>query len=99
MTSKLTVIAFITIALLSGSCSNKYVPVRVAKLATTKKSVKVKKLTPPEIITVSDRIASKAADGRYYYDFQGHRYWRNFDDGKYYLITVATYSNPAFKPH
>ena len=94
-----TIIVFITLSLLTGSCSNKHVPVRVAKLATTKRSVKIKKLSAPEIITVNDGIVSTASDGRLYYDFQGHRYWRNFDDGKYYLVTAATYNNAEFKPH
>lgn len=99
MSFKPATILLLSITLLTASCSNKSTPGRVAKLATTKKSVKIKKLTAPEVITVNDKVASEASDGRLYFDFQGHRYWRNFDDGRYYLITVATYKNPAFKPH
>ena len=53
----------------------------------------------PKVITVDDKAAKKTPDGRMYYDLDGRRYWRNYDDGKYYLFNKSMYSNPAFKPH
>lgn len=52
----------------------------------------------PKVITVNDNAASKAVDGRYYYDVKGHRYWRNNKDGKYYLFNKSMYNNDDFKP-
>jgi hypothetical protein len=52
----------------------------------------------PKVITVNDEAASKSVDGRLYYDVMGHRYWKNFKDGKYYLFDKSMYSNPDFKP-
>ncbi len=60
---------------------------------------KVIKLAVPKIIIVDDRTASKTIDGRLYYDLEGHRYWRNYDDGKYYLYSQSMYTDKAFKPH
>jgi hypothetical protein len=51
----------------------------------------------PKVIIVNDRAASKRVDGRYYYDLDGHRYWRNNKDGKYYLFNKSMYANDAFK--
>jgi len=51
----------------------------------------------PKIITVNDSAASKSVDGRLYYDVMGHRYWKNYKDGKYYLFNKSMYSDPAFK--
>ncbi len=53
----------------------------------------------PKMIMVNDKVAKKNIDGRLYYDVEGHRYWRNYNDGKYYLFNRAMYSDPAFKPH
>jgi|SRR5690242_1583380 hypothetical protein len=52
----------------------------------------------PKVITVNDNAASKSVDGRLYYDVLGHRYWKNYKDGKYYLFDKSMYSNPDFKP-
>ncbi len=52
----------------------------------------------PKVITVNDEAASKSVDGRLYYDVMGHRYWKNFKDGKYYLFDKSMYNNPDFKP-
>jgi hypothetical protein len=60
---------------------------------------KVAKTPLPKIITVDDRAAKKTPDGRLYYDLEGKRYWRNYDDGKYYLFNKAMYNDPSFKPH
>ena len=63
------------------------------------KPVAAKKIkTPvPKVIVVNDSAASKTFDGRYYYDLEGHRYWRNNKDGKYYLFNKLMAIDPAFK--
>lgn len=55
------------------------------------------KATFPKVIVVNDSAASKSVDGRLYYDVLGHRYWRNYKDGKYYLYNKSMYNDPAFK--
>jgi hypothetical protein len=66
--------------------------------------VKTKAITPQKkdiirnSIVVNDEAAKKAVDGRLYYDLLGHRYWKNYKDGKYYLFNQKMYDNPAFKP-
>ena len=52
----------------------------------------------PKVMVVNDKYAKKSVDGRYYYDLQGHRYWRSNKDGKYYLFNKSMYSNPDFDP-
>jgi hypothetical protein len=52
----------------------------------------------PKVISVNDNAASKSVDGRLFYDVLGHRYWKNYSDGKYYLFDKSMYSNPDFKP-
>ncbi len=52
----------------------------------------------PETIFVNDAAAKKSVDGRLYYDVEGHRYWKNYKDGKYYLFNKSMYKNPDFKP-
>ena len=52
----------------------------------------------PNVIVVNDAAAHKSVDGRLYYDLLGHRYWKNYKNGKYYLFNQAMYSNDAFKP-
>jgi len=52
----------------------------------------------PKVITVNDSAASKSVDGRLFYDVLGHRYWRNYKDGKYYLFDKSMYNNPDFQP-
>ncbi len=66
---------------------------------TKKTPVKQKpKEAVPNVIAVNDASAHKTVDGRYYYDLQGHRYWRNNKDGKYYLFNKTMYADAAFKP-
>ncbi|MGN6541630.1 MAG: hypothetical protein ACTHKY_12555 [Ginsengibacter sp.] len=66
---------------------------------TPKPVIKPKPKTEfPKVITVNDEAASKSVDGRLYYDVMGHRYWKNFKDGKYYLFDKSMYNNPDFKP-
>lgn len=67
-------------------------------VATIKPVVKTKpKESIPKVIVVNDKYASKSVDGRYYYDLQGHRYWRNNKDGKYYLFNKSMLTDDAFK--
>ena len=58
----------------------------------------VEKKLFPETIYVNDAAAKKSVDGRLYYDVEGHRYWKNYKDGKYYLFNKSMYKNPDFKP-
>ncbi len=92
------------------SCSRRHTPERTPEitmtLPTKNDSVAIKKhnFTPkkkdiiPPTIVVNDAAAKKAVDGRLYYDLLGHRYWKNYKDGKYYLFSQRMYDNPAFKP-
>lgn len=52
----------------------------------------------PNAISVNDNAASKSVDGRLFYDVLGHRYWKNYKDGKYYLFDKSMYNNPDFQP-
>ena len=52
----------------------------------------------PKVISVNDNAASKSVDGRLFYDVLGHRYWKNYSDGKYYLFDKSMYDDPDFKP-
>ena len=85
--------------LIFNGCSRKAHPSEnTATTATSVKSGPVKKMKTvvPKVIVVSDSVASKTFDGRYYYDLEGHRYWRNNKDGKYYLFNKSMTDNPAF---
>ncbi len=96
-------IAFCTLV----SCSKKVHPVPTGTSVANKDStaavktvVKRKVREPlPKVITVNDLGAKKTVDGRYYYDLQGHRYWRNNKDGKYYLFNKSMYLDDAYKPN
>ncbi|MEO5891965.1 MAG: hypothetical protein ABIQ31_17085 [Ferruginibacter sp.] len=71
---------------------------KIDSIATVKPVVKKKpKESIPKVITVNDKYASKSVDGRYYYDLQGHRYWRSNKDGKYYLFNKAMLTDANFK--
>ena len=91
------------------SCSKKVHPVTTGHavvtndtvINTTAKKAPVKRKAKdavPNVIAVNDASAHKTVDGRYYYDLQGHRYWRNNKDGKYYLFNKNMYADAAFKP-
>jgi hypothetical protein len=105
-TKRLSVISIALIILIS-SCSKRHVPEQSAATESTTAAPAVKKAAikkaPPipvaKIIIVNDSVAKKNIDGRLYYDVGGHRYWRNYDDGKYYLFNKSMYNNSAFKPH
>lgn len=66
--------------------------------ATPRKAPAPRKSEFPKSIYVNDAAASKSVDGRLYYDVKGHRYWKNYKDGKYYLFDKSMYENPDFKP-
>lgn len=92
-------------------CSKKVYPVnpesnaainnKVDSTNTAKKVIKKRKVKEPvpKTISVNDAIAKKTVDGRLYYDLDGHRYWRNNKDGKYYLFNKAMYDQAEFKPN
>ena len=81
------------------SCSKKSHPsvTTTTTTPTETKPVKTYKPSVPKVITVNDKAAKKSVDGRLYYDLDGHRYWRNNKDGKYYLFNKSMFSNPDFK--
>ena len=81
-------------------CSKKHHPQSAEnKTAIAAHSTKIKTRGPlPKTLTVDDKVASRAVDGRLYFDLEGHRYWKNYKDGKYYMFSKSMYNNPAFKP-
>lgn len=97
MQSIYRVISIIVVIITVSSCSKKNHPAankpaeaKVVKRNTVKTAV-------PKVIVVNDKYAKRSVDGRYYYDLDGHRYWRNNKDGKYYLFNKSMYDDPAFK--
>lgn len=106
--TSLIIISFF-ITMLVCSCSKKHHASKTSdnsKIAASKndtlavkKVVKPKpKYVTPKVIVVNDNVARKSIDGRLYYDLLGHRYWKNYKDGKYYLFNQAMYTDDAFKP-
>ena len=92
----LYIIAILWFFTLQG-CNKKSHPSKSTS-GTSAKPIPKKVVVPtPKVIVVDDKIAHKTFDGRYYYDLEGHRYWRNNKDGKYYLYNKGMYSDPAFK--
>lgn len=88
------------------SCHKKNYPARTVAptsvetidSAEVKKPVVKKKQEPlQKVIAVNDEAAHKSVDGRLYYDVMGHRYWKNYKDGKYYLFNKSMFNNPDFK--
>jgi hypothetical protein len=98
----IVLMAFLAVAGAIG-CSKKNHPASSATVNTTEpaaaKPVKkpAVKTAIPKVITVNDSAAKRSVDGRYYYDLEGHRYWRNNRDGKYYLFHKSMFDNPDFK--
>ncbi|HQW83483.1 MAG TPA: hypothetical protein PK987_03435, partial [Ferruginibacter sp.] len=90
------VILFITTII--SSCTKKNHPATSVKTTETT-VVKKRKVvsTIPKVIIVNDKVAKRSVDGRYYYDLQGHRYWRNNKDGKYYLFHKSMFDDEDFK--
>jgi hypothetical protein len=84
-----------TVSTTATSNSNTATPIKKSANTVIKKP---STNTVPRVITVFDNAAKKSIDGRLYYDLLGHRYWRNYVDGKYYLFNKSMYSDSAFKP-
>jgi len=55
------------------------------------------KTSTAKAIVVNDAAAKKDISGRYYYDLEGKRYWRNKKDGKYYLYYKGMFDNKDFQ--
>ena len=96
------IITILTMMFLVSACSKKTHPAESTgntsnNPGTATHTVKKTRTAVPKVIVVNDSAASKTFDGRYYYDLQGHRYWRNNNDGKYYLYNKSMNSDPAFK--
>ena len=94
------IIALVTVLMICG-CSRKSHPsskTEESSTATVKTAPAKTKTAVPKVIVVNDNVAKKSIDGRYYYDLMGHRYWKNYKDGKYYLFHQSMFSDPAFKP-
>ena len=83
----------------TNSTENNSVVIEKSDSAIAKKPVfkPKKKDIIPNAITVNDKAAHKSIDGRFYYDLLGHRYWKNYTNGKYYLFNKSMYTNPDFK--
>lgn len=81
------------------SCGKKTTPSSGSSTSVVKKPVAAKaKIPVPKVIVVNDNAAQKTVDGRFYYDLNGKRYWRNNRDGKYYLFNKSMYNSDDFKP-
>ncbi len=79
------------------ACSKKTSPAASTPSETKKNVVKKPKPGTPLVISVNDQAAQRTVDGRYYYDLNKKRYWRNNKDGKYYLFNKSMYNSPDFK--
>lgn len=100
MQIKLLPACCLMLTMLLGACSKKEHPQReVVASPETPNTIVVTKIPVARVITVNDKAAKKSVDGRLYYDVDGRRYWKNYNDGKYYLFNKSMYNNPAFKPH
>ena len=107
MQRRIIVIASLFFILMSVSCSRKSHPSKTSAVVSVKSpdpAVPKKTITKsnervvlPKVISVNDSAAHKSVDGRLYYDVMGHRYWKNNQDGKYYIFNQSMYDNPAFK--
>ncbi len=103
MTKRIAVITLFAGSVLVYSCSHKSHPSSstnaITNTETNSKPIVKKKPAPPlpKVISVNDNAARKSTDGRLYYDVMGHRYWKNYKNGKYYLFNKSMYNDPAFK--
>lgn len=86
----------LTLAIVNG-CSKKHNPEATASVPAKPVKKAAIKTAVPKVIIVNDKVAKKSLDGRYYYDLEGRRYWRNNRDGKYYLFNKSMFDNPDFK--
>jgi len=80
-----------------NSCSRKHHPAETETAKPRTVRPKTIKTPLPQVITVNDKYAKRSVDGRYYYDLEGKRYWRNNKDGKYYLFHKSMFEDDAFK--
>lgn len=87
------------ISMILGGCNKKSHPSGTTSSTTGTNPVKRNtiKTAVPKVIIVNDKYAKRSVDGRYYYDLEGHRYWRNNRDGKYYLFHKSMFDNKDFK--
>lgn len=96
------IVPLLLLLLLIGfaACSKKTTPSKESSAATeTNKPVykpPVKTPTPKSIV-VNEAAAKKDVNGRFYYDLEGKRYWRNKKDGKYYLYYKGMFEKPEFQ--
>ena len=97
MQIKLLPACCVVLMMIIGGCSKKQQP--QGEVSAGSNSPGVTKLPRATVITVNDKAAKTSVDGRLYYDVDGRRYWKNYNDGKYYLFNKSMYNNPAFKPH
>jgi len=105
MPLKQTAVYSFILLLIISSCSKKHLPQTsgtethaiIPDSASAKKPI-VKRTAAPKVIVVNDKVAKKSVDGRLYYDLDGHRYWKNYKDGKYYLFSQSMYTDKAFQP-
>jgi hypothetical protein len=89
-------LAFLAVAGVTG-CSKKSHPATATTEPAKPAKKTIVKTAVPKVITVDDKVAKRSVDGRYYYDLEGRRYWRNNRDGKYYLFHKSMFDNPDFK--
>lgn len=99
-------LALFLLALTIFSCSRKATPIKPEEAvvivkneepAVVRKPAPVVKTPVPKSIVVNDKAATKTVNGRYYYDLEGKRYWRNKRDGKYYLYYKGMFDNKDFQ--
>ncbi len=104
MKIRIAAVVSLIISILIVGCSKKNIPEKSEKPATEKTVskapliIKTRPTPTPKVITVNDAIAKKSVDGRLFYDLQKRRYWKNYEDGKYYLFYKGMYEDKAFKP-
>ncbi len=90
-------ITALLIMIVLNSCIKKIHPSETAAAETKTVKRTTVKTAVPKVIIVNDKYAKRSVDGRYYYDLEGHRYWRNNRDGKYYLFNKSMFDKEDFK--
>lgn len=105
MNKKYVAAAFILLCTILISCSKKHQPqtateaIKTDKLTEKKIIIRKIKTPVPKLLVMDDKGASHTVDGKLYHDLEGHRYWKNYTDGKYYLYNKSMYADSAFIPH
>ena len=97
MKNKIVLVVISLSCFIQFSCSKKVSPIIPAESPKKTAPVPKIKIPTPKVIAVNDNAAQKTVDGRFYYDLNGKRYWRNKRDGKYYLFNKSMYNNDDFK--